>query len=177
MTQKIKLKELVDIHSGKAIKASENGTIPILAIGSVQGYTDRAITNEPIIAIGSQGSIGHPRFINFPCWITTSQIYLTAKKDVDLRYIFSILDNINFKRYKRAYAIRDCLEVEIFANMFITVPVLPEQKRIAESYFVLLEEIKHEKETINKLKHVKDVMLSGMFPKSESKVFKYDKLN
>lgn len=167
---KKKLIELCEIHKGKEAKA-EIGSVPVYSIGGTAGYTDCSICNEPCIAIGSIGTIGKPRLFYPPCWITGTQIYLTAKEGVDIAYIYAVLDCIDFKQFEQTFSIRGGIDSFKFENYPVEFYPLNQQTAIGEKYLYVKEQMQKELEAIERLKRYKKVMLDGMFAKGEPQKF------
>ena len=166
--QKKKLSDLIYCFNGKEPTVLENGTVPIVNIGGVDSKRcDSSISDKPLIAIGAAGTIGKPRYFDKPVWITSTQIYIQPKEGVDLRFIFAILDNLEWDNFKEPYSMRGSLNEHKFLNFEIQVPTLLEQEEIASKYFDYLDEIRREEEIIRGLKQFKASCLDVMFPHEE----------
>ena len=166
--QKKKLSDLIYYFNGKEPTVSENGVVPVINIGESDGKKcDKPISDKPLIAIGAAGTIGKPRYFDSPVWITSTQIYIQPKEGVDLRFIFAILDNLEWDNFKEPYSVRGALNSHKFLNFEIQIPTLNEQKEIASKYFDYLDEIRREEEIIRGLKQFKASCLDVMFPHEE----------
>lgn len=166
--QKKKLKELIYCFNGREPAVSNTGHVPVINIGGEDGRkVEKTISDYPLIAIGAAGTVGKPKYFDSPVWITSTQIYVQPKDGVDLRFIFAILDNLEWKNFEEPYRVRGSLNMHKFLNYEISLPNLKEQKDMADKYFQYIDEIRREEETLQALKDFKDVCLDVMFPHDE----------
>lgn len=169
---KKKLKDLIFCYEGKEPRTSSTGRIPVINISGEDGRkVERAIGDSPLIAIGSAGTIGKPRYFDRPVWITSTQIYLQVKdkKELDLRFLFAVLENLEWNNFKEPYTTRGALNRHKFFNHEIALLPLNEQRKIADQYFEYLAEIEREERILSGLKQFKNSCLEVMFPHIESK--------
>ena len=168
--QKKKLKELIYCCNGREPTVSNTCHVPVINIGGEDGRkVEKPISDSPLIAIGAAGTVGKPKYFDSPVWITSTQIYVQPKDGVALRFIFAILDNLEWDNFKEPYSVRGSLNMHKFLNLEIQIPSTNEQKEIASKYFDYLDEIRREEEFIRNLKQFKASCLDVMFPHAEPK--------
>lgn len=165
--QKRKLIDLCDIHRGKSIETIANGTVPIFYIAGENGRTDHTICDKPCVAIGVQGTIGKPRLYYPPYWINGTQIFITAKDDVDITFLFAVFDNMDFSLYEDKFSIRGAFDLFRFTNTEIEYTNIENQKKIGKYYLNILQQMERERQAIDRIKRYKTAMLDGMFPPAD----------
>ena len=156
----MKLADAVTVHNGKEPKARA-GEVPVFAIGGQQGFTDRSITDVPVIAIGIQGTVGKPRIFTPPVWLTSTQKFLEPVH-CDLWYLLAVLENLPWD-----YFTVDGSVLKSLSERFWDIELKHshrEQKHIGQYYRQLCQEYEKEKEIVRRLKETKNQMLNKCFP-------------
>ena len=166
---------------GKDYKNQPAGNVPVYAIGGVMENLGVAesMGDRPCIAIGHTGTVGKPRIIQPPYFITSTQYYLIPKEGFPLYYVFALLESwVDWNQLIDQFNIRTTLNYDMFLKIDFPDASFAEREQLAKDYKELLYRIEEEEKAINYYKHYKDVMLTGMFPevKDDSNV-KFDILD
>jgi putative restriction-modification enzyme type I S subunit len=137
---------------------------PVLTAGKtfVLGYTDEAdgiFTNLPTIIFDDFTT--ESRYINFPFKVKSSAIKMLTLKDDnnDLYFLYSLMSTIDFTvgAHKRYW-------ISEFQNLIVSIPSLPEQRKIASCLSSLDTLIEAQQERIALLKTHKKGLLQQLFP-------------
>lgn len=137
---------------------------PVLTAGKtfVLGYTDEAdgiFTNLPTIIFDDFTT--ESRYINFPFKVKSSAIKMLTLKDDnnDLYFLYSLMSTIDFTvgAHKRYW-------ISEFQNLIVSIPSLPEQRKIASCLSSLDTLIEVQQERIALLKTHKKGLLQQLFP-------------
>ena len=142
----------------------DSAGIPVLTAGKtfVLGYTDEAdgiFTNLPTIIFDDFTT--ESRYINFPFKVKSSAIKMLTLKDDnnDLYFLYSLMSTIDFtvSAHKRYW-------ISEFQNLIVSIPPLPEQRKIASCLSSLDTLIEVQQERIALLKTHKKGLLQQLFP-------------
>ena len=137
---------------------------PVLTAGKtfVLGYTDEAdgiFTNLPTIIFDDFTT--ESRYINFPFKVKSSAIKMLTLKDDnnDLYFLYSLMSTIDFTvgAHKRYW-------ISEFQNLIVSIPSLPEQRKIASCLSSLDTLLEKQQERITLLKTHKKGLLQQLFP-------------
>ena len=126
-----KFQDAVNLYNGREAVKSPKGCVPIYAIGGQDGYTEHSICDVPCVAIGAAGTIGKPRLLYPPYWITGTQVYVTAKLGWEIDYIYACLSELNWPYFTNSYAIPPKLCVDELMDFEIISANLDQQRFIA----------------------------------------------
>lgn len=93
-----KLKEIVDVRSGRDYKHLGSGNIPVYGTGGYMLSVSEALSyDEDAIGIGRKGTINNPYILKAPFWTVDTLFYAIPKNNFDLNFIYSIFRKINWK--------------------------------------------------------------------------------
>jgi len=98
-----KLKDILTMKNGKRPQEKQDDKdnefdIPVVGASGIMAYTNERLYNEKIIVIGRVGTLGVIQRYNYPCWTSDNTIVI---KSNFYEYVFSILNDINFKNLNR----------------------------------------------------------------------------
>ena len=86
-----KLKEIVDVRSGRDYKHLGSGNIPVYGTGGYMLSVSEALSyDEDAIGIGRKGTINNPYILKAPFWTVDTLFYAIPKNNFDLNFIYSI---------------------------------------------------------------------------------------
>ncbi len=129
----VTLGEICQFEYGKSLPASTRsaGGISVFGANGPVGEHNAALTNGATIIIGRKGSIGEVNFSSAECWpIDTTYFIDQSSTKQDLRWLFHLLKNLDFKSLNRATGVPGLNRNDAYACQ-IPLPPLSEQKRIA----------------------------------------------
>ena len=154
----VKLGDIAKVNNGKGIKKSEylvDGEYPIIGangeIGRCNGYN----IDHPVLTTGRVGTIGTIQMVN-KAWVTDNTLIIDIlSNDVDYRYIYYILQNVDFKAITTGNA-QPLVTATSVKNIEVKVPpTLEEQQKIANllsSYDSLIELKRSQKQQVTNMK-------------------------
>jgi type I restriction enzyme S subunit len=122
----------------------KNGSIPVYGSNGQIGLHNIAITNGPTIIVGRKGSIGEIKYSDVPCWIIDTAYYVRPLVQIDLRFLYRLLNSLNLSELNKSSAIPGLNRDDVY-KLNIALPPLPEQRRIAtviDAQLVAVEKVK-----------------------------------
>ena len=127
------LGERVQFQYGKSPNEvrSSKGTYPVY--GS-SGKTSEAVdftTDSPSIIVGRKGTIDKPIFLEERCWAIDTTYFIDTFPHDHPKYLFYLLDSINLKSLNESTGVPS-LSRDALHAIAVSLPPLPEQKKIAE---------------------------------------------
>ncbi len=167
---KKKIKDLLDFEQPnnyivKDDHYSSTFKTPVLTANKsfILGYTNEdfgVYKNTPAIIFDDFTT--DSKYVSFPFKIKSSAIKILKTKDdnADLKYVYEIMKSIDFPiaNHKRHY-------ISQYQEQDIVVPLLPEQKKIAEILSTVDQEIQKNDEIISKTEKLKTGLMSELFTK------------
>jgi len=132
---KVKLKDLVQINYGKALKAEdrdEHGSFDVFGSNGRVGSHSARLVDSPTIVIGRKGSVGAVSFAGSGCWPidTTFYVQVIDERELDLRYLYYALCRSSLDRRAITTSIPGLNRDDIYSTAIPLAP-LTEQRRIA----------------------------------------------
>jgi len=160
------------IKYGKA-KPPENGNIPVVGSSGIYENTNRALIEKSTIVIGRKGTAGIAHLILFPCWPSDTTFYL----DLNLKLINPkfLYEYISFHPLSGDYSktTLPSLKREDLESFSIPLPLLPEQREIAE----ILQTIDQKIEIEKKKKELYGELFKTVLNKTINQEINVEKLN
>ncbi|PQD23593.1 restriction endonuclease subunit S, partial [Enterococcus faecalis] len=129
-----KLKEIVDVRSGRDYKHLGSGNIPVYGTGGYMLSVSEALSyDEDAIGIGRKGTINNPYILKAPFWTVDTLFYAIPKNNFDLNFIYSIFRKINWKSKDESTGVPSLSKTTINA-VTVYIPSGSEQQRIGEFF-------------------------------------------
>ena len=160
-----KLGDIIKVCNGKDYKHLEIGKIPVYGTGGYMLSVSEALSyKDDSIGIGRKGTIDRPYILKAPFWTVDTLFYCIPKQNNDLKFIFSVFQNIDWKSMDESTGVPSLSKAAI-NKVNILTPNILEQVKIG-TYFSTLDHLitLHQRKCDN-LKLVKKFMLQNMFPK------------
>ncbi len=108
------------------------GPYPVLGSSGISGWHDEAPVRGPGVTIGRSGaSIGVATWHDGPFWPLNTTLYVTDFKGNDPRFIFRLLDGIDFASFNSGSA-QPSLNRNFIAGIKVLIPPTHEQQAIAD---------------------------------------------
>ncbi len=165
-----RLKEIVDLCSGKDYKHLSEGNIPVYGTGGYMLSVDKALSYErDAIGIGRKGTIDKPFILRAPFWTVDTLFYAVPLDYENIDFLYDIFQKIDWRKRDESTGVPS-LSKEAINEIEVIIPLSREQKKIG-SYFKQLDDLitlYHCK--CEKLKLLKEAMLDKMFPKNGQKI-------
>ncbi len=125
-----KIGEVLKIGSGKDYKHLNCGDIPVYGTGGYMTSVNEFIYDGESIGIGRKGTIDKPVFLSGKFWTVDTLFYTHSFKSSNPKFLFSIFQNINWKKYNEASGVPS-LSKSTIEKININIPEPDEQTRIA----------------------------------------------
>jgi type I restriction enzyme S subunit len=163
-----------DMQAGQYMAASdisekyEDGLYPCYGGNGLRGYTKTFTHSGQYPLIGRQGALcGNVNFATGQFHATEHAVVATPNNNVDIKWLFYELVNLNLNQYARGQA-QPGLSVAVLEKLSIAIPTLTnEQQRIAECLSSLDEQITGESQKLEALKAHKKGLMQQLFPAIE----------
>ena len=171
-----KLKEIVDVRSGRDYKHLGSGNIPVYGTGGYMLSVSEALSyDEDAIGIGRKGTINNPYILKAPFWTVDTLFYAIPKNNFDLNFIYSIFRKINWKSKDESTGVPSLSKTTINA-VTVYIPSGSEQQRIGEFFKQIDNTITLHQRKLDQLKELKKAYLQLMFASTNTKTDKLPKL-
>lgn len=163
-----KLNEVLKVNSGRDYKHLNSGDIPVYGTGGYMLSVDDKLSDVDGIGIGRKGTIDRPQYLKAPYWTVDTLFYMTAIKENNLRFLFSLSQRVNWKRMDESTGVPS-LSKAVIEKVNISIPTIEEQEKIGAFFKSLDDTIALQKRKLVLLKEQKKGFLQKMFPKAGEK--------
>ena len=164
-----KLGEVIKVCNGRDYKHLDVGKIPVYGTGGYMLSVSEALSyKDDSIGIGRKGTIDRPYILKAPFWTVDTLFYCIPKQNNDLKFIFSVFQNVDWKSMDESTGVPSLSKAAI-NKVNILTPNILEQVKIG-TYFSALDHLitLHQREC-DETKKLKKFMLQKMFPKNGEK--------
>ena len=97
-----KLRELVDVRSGRDYQHLEEGPIPVYGTGGYMTGVNEALSyDEDAIGIGRKGTIDKPYRLFAPFWTVDTLFYAVPRENVNLDFALCLFQNGGLEKQRR----------------------------------------------------------------------------
>jgi type I restriction enzyme S subunit len=158
------ISDVAKLKYGKEQKqiASEDGIYPIMGTGGEIGRTNKFLYDKPSVLIGRKGTIDRPFYITTPFWTVDTLFYTEINEFVDEKWLFYLFQTINWLRYNEASGVPS-LSAGTINKIKLRIPVLGEQKKIADFLSSIDQKISFVETEIEQTQKFKIGLLQQMF--------------
>ena len=159
------ISECLECHSSTLQESTvlDAGSYPVYGAIGICGYTDTPeVSGDGILIIKDGASVGVTYFADGSYSSIGTLNRLTAKEDINLRYIYYCLKVLNFTPYKTGLAIPH-IYFKDYGKHNIWCPPLEQQSRIVDALTTIDNKIQVEKSLLEQLNSQKRYMLKQMF--------------
>ncbi|MGJ1198537.1 restriction endonuclease subunit S [Sphingobacterium spiritivorum] len=161
-----KLSDCVSCYSSSLTESNvidKNGVYPVYGATGVIAFTENPQINEDAVLIIKDGSgVGKVQFGADKFSVIGTLNYLTAKSEINLRYIFFCLKFFNFEKYKVGSGIPH-IYFKDYGESTIFCPSSEEQDKIEKLLSTIDEKINIEKKSLQKYEIQKKYLLQNLF--------------
>ena len=157
--------ECLECHSSTLQESAvlDAGSYPVYGAIGICGYTDTPdVSGDGILIIKDGASVGVTYFADGSYSSIGTLNRLTAKEDINLRYIYYCLKVLNFTPYKTGLAIPH-IYFKDYGKHKIWCPSLEQQSSIADALTTIDNKIQVEKSLLEQLNSQKRYMLNQLF--------------
>ena len=157
--------ECLECHSSTLQESAilDAGSYPVYGAIGICGYTDTPdVSGDGVLIIKDGASVGVTYFADGRYSFIGTLNRLTAKEDINLRYIYYCLKVLNFTPYKTGLAIPH-IYFKDYGKHKIWCPSLEQQSSIADALTAIDNKILVEKSLLEQLNFQKRYMLNRLF--------------
>ena len=164
-----KFGDIIKVCNGKDYKHLEIGKIPVYGTGGYMLSVSEALSyKDDSIGIGRKGTIDRPYILKAPFWTVDTLFYCIPKQNNDLKFIFSVFQNIDWKSMDESTGVPSLSKAAI-NKVNILTPNILEQVKIGTYFSTLDHLITLHQRKCDETKKLKKFMLQKMFPKNGEK--------
>lgn len=139
-----KLKSLIKMHYGKALKAADRmeGEVSVYGSNGVVGSHNEYLWSEPTVVIGRKGSVGEANLALTPSWTIDTAYYVEIidHEALDLIYFFYFADRFDVSSISQK-GVKPGINRNDYLDLNFPLPPINEQRRIVEKLDALLTRI------------------------------------
>lgn len=165
-----KLKSLIKMHYGKALKAADRieGEVSVYGSNGVVGSHNECLWSEPTVVIGRKGSVGEANLALTPSWTIDTAYYVEIidHEVLDLIYFFYFADRFDVSLISQK-GVKPGINRNDYLDLNFPLPPINEQKRIVEKLDALLTRIdtavEHLRESVTLKSSLLQSALDGQF--------------
>ena len=161
--------EVIKVCNGRDYKHLDVGKIPVYGTGGYMLSVSEALSyKDDSIGIGRKGTIDRPYILKAPFWTVDTLFYCIPKQNNDLKFIFSVFQNVDWKSMDESTGVPSLSKAAI-NKVNILTPNILEQMKIGTYFSTLDHLITLHQRKCDEIKKLKKFMLQKMFPKNGEK--------
>lgn len=128
-----------------------HGNYPVYGSNGIVGYHNEFLVKGPGVIIGRKGTIGAINWSEVSFWPIDTTYYVEAdNKKINLRWFFYKLQNLKLDKMNSATGVPGLNRENVY-NLYISIPNVSEQEKIAKIIFDVDSKIDVNKQIRNKL--------------------------
>ncbi len=162
------INEILTIGSGKDYKHLNKGEIPVYGTGGLMTTVNDHLYDGESVGIGRKGTIDKPIFLKGKFWTVDTLFYTHSFEDVDPYYVFTLFQQINWKKYNEASGVPSLSKTTVGAIQ-VYVPRIEEQLRIRS----LFEAVDQKINLLTKKKEALETYKRGLMQKIFSQELRF----
>lgn len=165
-----KLKNTVEVSSGRDYKHLNSGNIPVYGTGGHMLDVDNALSyTDDAVGIGRKGTIDKPYILKAPFWTVDTLFYCIPRKKFDLDFIFAVFQRINWKSKDESTGVPS-LSKNTINSVLVMVPSYGEQVKIGFVFEQLDNLIALHQRKVEVLQNLKKALLQRMFASKDNPI-------
>ncbi len=157
-----KLGEICKVNSGRDYKHLNEGNIPVYGTGGYMLSVDDKLSDIDGIGIGRKGTIDNPQYLKAPFWTVDTLFYMTSMPNNDLKFLFSLSQNIGWKKMDESTGVPSLSKSSI-EKINCSYPSMEEQQKIGAFFDLIDKTIIFQQAQLDKFKLLKKAYLQKMF--------------
>lgn len=154
--------QILKIGSGRDYKHLNTGKVPVFGTGGIMTYVDDSLYEGESVGIGRKGTIDKPVFLTGKFWTVDTLFYTHSFKNVVPKFVFSIFQQINWKKHNEASGVPS-LSKNTIEKLKVIIPSIEEQQKIAEFLAAIDKKIEAVSQQITKTQSFKKGLIQQMF--------------
>jgi type I restriction enzyme, S subunit len=171
------LGERIRFEYGKSpneVRCSD-GKYPVYGSSGKTALAINYTTESPAIIVGRKGTIDKPIFLQERCWAIDTTFFADKFPSDDPKYLFFLLDSINLRSLNESTGVPS-LSRDALHSIPVSLPPLPEQKKIAEILSGIDRSIQAEVNMASKITKQYQGVLSQIFDDASKQILLGDYL-
>ena len=158
------LHQIIELHSGKDYKHLKKGSVPVYGTGGYMLSVNEALSyDKNAVGIGRKGTIDKPYILKAPFWTVDTLFYAIPRDDVNLDFVYTIFQNVDWKSKDESTGVPSLSKVAI-KGVSIFRPKGTEQTKVGDQFKAIDRLIRSKQQKHDKLKNIKKALLQKMFP-------------
>ena len=161
------LGERVQFQYGKSPSEvrGPGGKYPVYGSSGKTAEATNFTTNSPSIIVGRKGTIDKPIYLAEKCWAIDTTFFVDDFPLDEPKYLFYLLDSINLKSLNESTGVPS-LSRDALHSISVSLPPLPEQKKIAEILSGIDKVIDLTKRKLASERDLRVALLNEMIPEN-----------
>ena len=129
----LRFRDFVTLQRGFDLPKSQmdDGDVPVLGSQCVIGFHNEAKVEPPGVVTGRSGTLGLVQYTDQPYWPHNTALWVRDFKGNDPRFVYYKLQTLHLERFNGGVSV-PTLNRNVLDTLPLEVPVLCEQKRIAD---------------------------------------------
>ena len=165
--EKTTIGKILTIGNGRDYKHLTEGNIPVFGTGGYMLSVNEYLYDGESVFIGRKGTINKPFFFSGKFWTVDTLFYTHKFVDVLPYFVYGLFQRINWNNYNEASGVPS-LSKSTIEKISINVPIVEEQRKIANLMSLLDDRIATQIKIIEDLKKLKSAIRAKVFKQLES---------
>jgi type I restriction enzyme S subunit len=140
----------------------QQGKFPVIGSNGIVGYHDIAKFHGPGVMVGRSGSVGKSYYIDGSYWPLNTTLFVEDFHGNNPRFVEFFCRHFDFSSYAAGVSV-PTLNRNLVHTAGVTVPTLPEQKRIAAVLLKIQRAIETQEKIIQSLRDLKKSIMQHLF--------------
>ncbi len=162
----VPLGDLISLQRGHDLPSQNriNGSVPIMGSSGITGFHNEVKCLGPGVVVGRSGdSMGVVSYINCDYWPLNTCLYVTDFKGNDVRYIYYLLQQINFEQFNSGSAQKSLNRNAVYPFEVYATRDKFLQKKIGEFIFKFEEKITLNRQINQTLEQMAQTLFKSWF--------------
>jgi type I restriction enzyme S subunit len=160
--EKTSIGKILTIGNGRDYKHLTEGNIPVFGTGGYMLSVNEYLYDGESVFIGRKGTINKPFFFSGKFWTVDTLFYTHKFVDVLPYFVYGLFQRINWNNYNEASGVPS-LSKSTIEKISINVPIVEEQRKIANLMSLLDDRIATQIKIIEDLKKLKSAITHSHF--------------
>ena len=160
--EKTTIGKILTIGNGRDYKHLTEGNIPVFGTGGYMLSVNEYLYDGESVFIGRKGTINKPFFFSGKFWTVDTLFYTHKFVDVLPYFVYGLFQRINWNNYNEASGVPS-LSKSTIEKISINVPIVEEQRKIANLMSLLDDRIATQIKIIEDLKKLKSAISNEIF--------------
>ena len=160
--EKTTIGKILTIGNGRDYKHLTEGNIPVFGTGGYMLSVNEYLYDGESVFIGRKGTINKPFFFSGKFWTVDTLFYTHKFVDVLPYFVYGLFQRINWNNYNEASGVPS-LSKSTIEKISINVPIVEEQRKIANLMSLLDDRIATQIKIIEDLKKLKSAISKQIF--------------